>query len=119
MFCESRFTEIIISEGVTSIGAQSFYQLSDVESIFLPSTITHIDYQAFLGCTGELTAYCDIPSAVAPEYGAFFRANFSRITLEDGVTSIGDYAFYQCSGVSSVTIANSVQSIGLEAFLGC
>lgn len=119
MFCEARFAEIVISEGVTSIGTHTFRQLSDVESIVLPSTITAFGTGAFEECTGELIAYCDIPSAVAPEYGAFFNANFSRITLEEGVTSIGDYAFYQCSGVSSVTIANSVQSIGLEAFLGC
>lgn len=35
------------------------------------------------------------------------------------VTSIGDYAFYHCSGLTSVTIPNSVTSIGDGAFYGC
>ena len=35
------------------------------------------------------------------------------------VTSIGKSAFYQCSGLTSVTIGNSVTSIGKEAFYGC
>ena len=35
------------------------------------------------------------------------------------VTSIGDYAFYNCSGLTSVTIPNSVTSIGDEAFYKC
>ena len=35
------------------------------------------------------------------------------------MTSIGDYAFYGCSGLTNVTIPNSVMSIGNQAFYGC
>ncbi len=39
--------------------------------------------------------------------------------IPDGVTSIGKYAFYGCSGLTSVNIGNSVTSIGNYAFYGC
>jgi hypothetical protein len=41
------------------------------------------------------------------------------VTIPNGVTSIGDDAFYNCYGLTSVTIPTSVTSIGLEAFRAC
>ena len=43
----------------------------------------------------------------------------SAITIHDGVTSIGSYAFYGCRSLTSVTIPDSVTSIGWSAFEGC
>ena len=42
-----------------------------------------------------------------------------KVVITAGVTRIGDYAFYDCSGLTSVTIGNSVTSIGKRAFSGC
>ena len=43
----------------------------------------------------------------------------TSITIPNSVTSIGGYAFHECSGLTSVTIPNSVTSIGEKAFYGC
>ena len=54
---------------------------------------------------------------VAPWYSQ--RKKIKKVVIENEVTSIGNYAFYGCSGLTSVTIPNSVTSIGNDAFYGC
>jgi len=45
--------------------------------------------------------------------------NLTSVTIPNSVTSIGNYAFYNCSGLPSVTIPSSVTTIGASAFYGC
>ena len=53
-------------------------------------------------------------------YGAFRECSgLTSITIPNSVTSIDLYAFYGCSGLTSVTIPNSVTYIGDGAFEGC
>ena len=47
------------------------------------------------------------------------KSNVEVVEIGSHVTSIGQYAFYNCSGLTSVTIQNSVTSIGTYAFEGC
>ena len=48
-----------------------------------------------------------------------YRDEIASAILESGVTTIGNYAFYGCSGLTSITIPNSVTSTGFQAFAGC
>ena len=57
--------------------------------------------------SNEYTGSVTIPSSVT----------YSGTTYS--VTTIGDYAFYNCTGLTEVTIGNSVTSIGSAAFYGC
>ncbi|MBR3974411.1 MAG: leucine-rich repeat protein, partial [Clostridia bacterium] len=45
--------------------------------------------------------------------------SLTSITIPNSVTSIGDYAFWKCTSLTSITIPNSVTSIGRSAFKGC
>ena len=49
------------------------------------------------------------------------RLNLSvtSIVIEEGVTSIGDYAFENCDNLTSITIPGNVESIGEDAFYNC
>lgn len=62
--------------------------------------------------TGEMKNYS---SGSAPWY----EYEVSKVTIKDGVTSIGWYAFYRLSSLTSVSIAGSVESIGAYAFFRC
>ncbi len=60
---------------------------------------------------------CDVTSIGSK---AFYNCSgLTSVTIGSGVTSIGDYAFDGCSGLTSIDIPNSVTSIGGGAFWGC
>lgn len=89
-------TDVIIPDGVTSIGNYAFCGHTGLTSITIPDSVTNIGDEAFRGCTG-----------------------LTGITIPDGVTSIGNYAFAWCSGLTSITIPDSVTNIGNSAFNSC
>ena len=53
------------------------------------------------------------------QYAFYGNIALTSVTIPDSVTSIGSYAFRECTGLNSVTIGNSVTSIGYEAFYYC
>ncbi|MBP3413771.1 MAG: leucine-rich repeat domain-containing protein, partial [Clostridia bacterium] len=56
-------------------------------------------------------------SSKAPWYS--YASNIKKAVIKNGVTSIGSYAFYGCSKLTSITISNSVASIENHTFSGC
>lgn len=48
-----------------------------------------------------------------------YREAIKSVIIEDGVTSIGDYAFYYCENLKTIDISDSVTYIGGYAFCGC
>ena len=61
--------------------------------------------------------YSSIRSTRSPWYN--YSEMIKKAVIEGGVKSIGQYAFYKCTGLTSVTIPNSVTSIGEYAFQDC
>ena len=48
-----------------------------------------------------------------------YKSEITKISISDGVTSIGQYAFHNCEKITEVIIPSSVTSIGEEAFSAC
>lgn len=65
--------------------------------------------------SGEMENFPE--SEMAPWYG--IRDEIIRVSLPEGLTSIGYIAFYECKNITSVTVPNSVKKIGGYAFAHC
>ena len=112
-------TELVIPEGVTSIGNYTFYNCTSLTAITIPEGVTSIGDGAF-GCCRSLTDIT-IPESVTSigEFAFSACSSLTAITLPEGVTSIGDGAFSFCSSLTAITLPEGVTSIGDETFLDC
>ena len=108
----SGLTSVSIGNGVTSIGDYAFRGCSGLTSVSIGNSVTSFGYEAFKGCPIE-TAH--IPTNAC---GIIRNDNLKTVIVTSG-DSIYDDAFRGCSGLTSVSIGNSVTSFGYEAFKGC
>ncbi len=135
-------TNLIIPQGVTSIGYSAFTCCTGLTSVTFPEELREIGGNAFSGCIGlnsltlpeELTsigsyAFSDcigLTSLSLPEgltslgrYAFSGCTDLTSLTFQGGMTSVGDHAFYGCTGLSSVTFSEGPTGIGSYAFSGC
>ena len=111
--------QVIIGDGVTTIGGSAFSYCSSLTSLTIPNSITDIGSSAFSGCSSLTTV--TIGNSVTEIGGYAFSgcSSLTSVTIPNSVTDIGSSAFSGCSSLTSVTIGNSVTTIGSGAFFSC
>ena len=123
----SSLTSIIIPDGVTSIGCGAFSYCSSLTSVKIPSSVMNIGDSIFYGCDG-LTTAGPIGSGCSYEFGwvesipdsAFSGLSaLTSVTIPESITSIGMAAFYACSSLTDVTIPDGVSIIEKNTFFHC
>ena len=93
---QAEITEVIIEDGVTSVGADAFRDCENLAGITLPDSVTEIGDWALSNCV-----------------------SLTEIKLPPALHSIGMSAFYGCSGLKSLMIPASTANIGVNAFRDC
>ena len=126
--CRS-LTSVTIPNSVTSIGLAAFRGCNGLTSVTIGSSVTSIDDLAFDGCTSLMSIVVnsrntkydsrDNCNAIIKTSSNTLILGCQNTVIPNSVTSIGDYAFSSCSGLTSVNIPSSVTSIGDYAFSGC
>lgn len=150
-YCEG-LTAITLPEGLKTIGGSAFYGCESLAAITIPASVTSIGSEAFAACTGltrmtvaagnktyDSRSGCNaiietatgtlafgcktsrVPQGVtAIGDEAFYKCeSLAAITLPEGVTSIGEYAFYKCFDLVSINLPEGLASIGESAFHRC
>ena len=129
----SSLTSVTIGNSVTSIGGGAFYKCYNLTSVTIGNSVTSIGNSAFALCSSltsvhitDLAAWCKISFSSANANPLCYAHNLylngelvKDLVIPNSVTSIGDYAFYYCYSLTSITIPKSVTSIGKYAFDGC
>ena len=151
------FDELCYFTGLTDICNQAFSGCDKLNSITLPETVAVIGADAFDGCTaltsvhytGTISQWCALhfvngmsnplnyagsfyvdgtptQNVVIPEgvtnignYAFYNYDNLLSLSLPNTLTNIGNYAFYDCDGLTSITVSEGVSQIGTDAFVGC
>ena len=125
----SGLTSVTIPSSVTSIESYAFFECTGLTSVTIPNSVTYIGSGAFAACSNLATITVDAgntiyispddSNAIIETISNKLVAGCKNTTIPNSVTSIGDWAFYGCSGLTSVTIPNNVTSIGFRAFSDC
>ena len=117
-YYRDRITDIVIEEGVTSIGDYAFRECENLQSVAISDSVTSIGMSAFSNCSALESIV--IPSGVKVICSdAFSETALSDVTLSDGIERIEGYAFRNCYSLNSITIPSSVEDVSELAFRGC
>ena len=109
---------VVVNDGVTTIGEQAFAGLFYLESASIPKSVNNIGRQAFRG--SNLKSVTIAGSNTVIETEAFYLCHdLETLTIMSGTTKIGSYAFSGCSSLKSITLPDSVTQILDSAFQSC
>ncbi len=130
-FANASLTSIALSTNLGSIGYCGFFDANSLVSVVIPASVTSLAQFAFGPCASLTNivvatnnpAFCGVAGVLfnkSTNTLVQFPAGLAgSYTIPNGVTNIGDGAFYVCDGLTNVTAPSSVTRIGEQGFAFC
>ncbi|MBQ1987022.1 MAG: leucine-rich repeat domain-containing protein, partial [Muribaculaceae bacterium] len=119
----TKLSSVTIGENVKSIPDYAFSGCSGLTSVIFNAenckTMGSSNYPVFNNCTKLSSVTIGENVKNIPSYAFYGCSGLTSVTIPNSVTSIGYSAFEYCYGLTSIEIPNSVTSIGSSAFRGC
>lgn len=130
----SDIESVTLPDSLTTIEKNAFYNCEKLKSVTIPPNVSSIGLAAFVEGLSE-SSLTEIKVDPENPYfsekdGVVFSKDGTKLIMfpsgrsgdyqiPDGTVSVGDYAFYYCVNVSSITVPGSVRSLGEGAFGNC
>ena len=113
-------TELTLPKSVTTIYGNAF-RYCPIETIVIPGSVTTFGTNSYHFAENDSLKEVIIEEGVTtvPNYAFYNCSSLESVTLPSTLTSINQYAFYGCSSLASIIIPTGVSSIGSNAFNGC
>ena len=127
-YCTS-LSSVTLPKNLKGIGSSAFQGCDSLTAVTIPKNVDCIGEQAFAACPALVSVTVDAENPYFHSAGncvvktetkrLVFGCNSSVIPADGSVTSIGNCAFYGCSGLTSITLPEQLADIGASAFFGC
>lgn len=113
-----KMVNVTVPEGVTVLKPYAFYKYKNLLSIKLPSTLTEIGNTSLHGTS---ISAITIPESVSTigDYAFWQCASLKSVVIPEGITALGTSLFDGCTALESVTIPSTVATVGSSVFSGC
>ena len=115
---DDTITEIVIPEGVKTIGQFAFAGLTKLEKVTLPSTLVTIGKGAFEGCT-SLTLVAGLENVKFINANAFYNCDLTDSYSLNSIIAISNSSFENNKNLTEIILPESAQSLGSKTFKGC